>query len=46
MYKVIIGIEMHAEVLTNSKMFSRSKNEYNEIPNINVNPLDIGLPGK
>lgn len=45
MYKTVVGLELHAELNTNSKMFSRSKNEYNEIPNINVTPLDMGLPG-
>ena len=45
MYKTVVGLELHAELNTNSKMFSRSKNEYNEIPNINVTPLDMALPG-
>ena len=45
MYKVIIGLEVHCEVLTNSKNFSGSKNTYTNEPNVNVMPVDIGLPG-
>lgn len=45
MYKVVIGLEVHCEVLTNSKNFSSAKNTYTNIPNINVAPVDLGLPG-
>lgn len=45
MYKTVIGLEVHCEVKTNSKNFSRSKNDYSKIPNINVSPVDLGLPG-
>jgi len=45
MYKVVIGLEVHCEVLTNSKNFSSAKNTYSTIPNVNVAPVDLGLPG-
>ncbi len=45
MYKVIIGLEVHCELLTNSKNFSSAKNSYTNIPNIHVMPVDLGLPG-
>lgn len=45
MYKVVIGLEVHCEVKTNSKNFSRSKNEYCEIPNVNLDTVDLGFPG-
>ena len=45
MYKVVIGLEVHCEVKTNSKNFSRSRNTYSEYPNENIDPVDIGLPG-
>lgn len=45
MYKVVIGLEVHCEVLTNSKNFSSAKNTYSTIPNINVATVDLGLPG-
>ena len=45
MYKVVIGLEVHCEVKTNSKNFSGSTNTYTNIPNINVSTVDLGLPG-
>ncbi len=45
MYKVVIGLEVHCEVKTNSKNFSYAKNTYSEYPNENVDTVDIGLPG-
>ena len=45
-YYVTIGLEMHCEgSLTNSKVFSSAKNEYNKLPNCNVSPVDMGFPG-
>lgn len=45
MYKVVIGLEVHCEVMTKSKNFSSSPNTYSTIPNINVSTVDLGLPG-
>ena len=45
-YYVTIGLEMHCEVSkTKSKVFSSAKNEYTDIPNSNIRPLDMGFPG-
>ena len=44
-YKAVIGLEMHCELKSNSKVFSSAKNSYDEIPNINVQPLDMAFPG-
>ena len=45
-YKAIIGIEMHCEISrTNSKVFSSASNSFNDCPNGNVRPLDMGFPG-
>ena len=45
-YIAKIGLEMHCEMSeTKSKVFSSAKNEYSEIPNSNVRPLDMGFPG-
>lgn len=41
----VIGLEMHCELKSNSKVFSSSPNQYNETPNSNVAPLDMALPG-
>lgn len=45
-YKAMIGLEMHCQIsTTNTKVFSSAKNAYNEIPNINISPLDMAFPG-
>ncbi len=45
MYKVVIGLEVHCELETNSKNFSQAPNTFTETPNINVASVDMGLPG-
>lgn len=45
MYKLVVGLEVHAELKTKSKVFSSSSNSYDIEPNINVSPLDLALPG-
>lgn len=45
-YYVTIGLEMHCEVSeTNSKAFSSGRNNYDELPNCNVSPVDMAFPG-
>ena len=44
-YRVCIGLEMHCELKSNSKVFSPSSNSYNKVANSNVKEIDIGLPG-
>lgn len=44
-YEVTIGLEVHCEVKTNTKMFSPSPNNYNETPNENISEVDMGFPG-
>ena len=44
-YQATIGLEMHCELKSNSKVFSQSRNSYNNIPNDNVAPLDMAFPG-
>ena len=44
-YKAVIGLEMHCELKSNSKVFSSSENSYNDIPNSNVHPVDMAFPG-
>lgn len=40
-----IGIEMHCEMKSMTKVFSSARNTYSEEANIHVNPTDIALPG-
>ncbi len=44
-YKAVIGLEMHCELKSNSKIFSSARNTYNETPNDNVAPVDMAFPG-
>ncbi len=44
-YKVVIGLEVHCELSTNSKNFSHAKNTFSTEPNTCVAPVDLGLPG-
>ena len=43
-YKAVIGLEMHCEMKSNTKVFSSAKNSYSDIANINVNPVDMAFP--
>ncbi|MDD3048747.1 MAG: Asp-tRNA(Asn)/Glu-tRNA(Gln) amidotransferase subunit GatB [Bacilli bacterium] len=40
-----IGIEVHVELKTDSKVFSSSLNRYGEVANTNVTVIDLGYPG-
>ncbi len=44
-YKTTVGIEVHAELKTKTKMFSSAPNEYGTIANSNVTVVDLGYPG-
>ncbi len=44
-YKPTVGIEVHAELKTVTKIFSNSVNGYANIANTNVNVVDLGYPG-
>ena len=44
-YIPTIGLELHCEMNTKSKVFSSALNEYSEIPNQNIAPLDMAFPG-
>jgi len=44
-YKMTIGIEVHAEISTKNKVFSKSINNLSDKPNNNINEVDLGMPG-
>ena len=43
--KPTIGIEVHVELKSMAKVFSLSKNNFNDEANTNVNVIDLGYPG-
>lgn len=44
-YEVVIGLEVHSELITKTKCFCACANEFGSIPNSNTCPVCIGLPG-
>ena len=44
-YEVVIGLEVHAQMLTKSKAYSNDVNEYGAVPNTNVSAITLGHPG-
>jgi len=44
-YEVIIGLEVHVQLNTESKIFSSATNEFGGTPNTHVTPLCFALPG-
>ncbi|MEJ6776011.1 MAG: Asp-tRNA(Asn)/Glu-tRNA(Gln) amidotransferase subunit GatB [Crocinitomicaceae bacterium] len=44
-YQVVIGLEVHAQMLTKSKAYSSDVNEFGSTPNSNVSVVTMGHPG-
>lgn len=44
-FETTIGIEIHTELKTKTKLFSTSKNDFHSLPNINIQPYDLAFPG-
>ena len=44
-YEVIIGLEIHAQLNTQTKLFSSASNAFGNQPNSTVSPVCLGLPG-
>jgi len=41
----VIGLEMHCEMKSTSKVFSKGENTFNDLPNLHVNKIDMAFPG-
>ena len=44
-FEAVIGLEIHVEMKTKSKMFSHSLNSYSKLPNTNTTEYDFAFPG-
>ena len=44
-WEVVIGLEIHAQLATKSKIFSGSSTAFGAEPNSQANAVDLGLPG-
>lgn len=44
-YEVVIGLEVHAQLKTKSKIFAPDKNEFGQEPNSLTSPITLGMPG-
>ncbi|MBU8689959.1 Asp-tRNA(Asn)/Glu-tRNA(Gln) amidotransferase subunit GatB [Priestia megaterium] len=44
-FETIIGLEVHVELKTKSKIFSASPNAFGAAPNANTSVIDLGYPG-
>jgi aspartyl-tRNA(Asn)/glutamyl-tRNA(Gln) amidotransferase subunit B len=44
-WEIVIGMEVHAQILSNSKLFSGASTEFGAEPNSQVSFIDAGFPG-
>ncbi|HNR54111.1 MAG TPA: Asp-tRNA(Asn)/Glu-tRNA(Gln) amidotransferase subunit GatB, partial [Flavobacteriales bacterium] len=44
-YELVVGLEVHAQLITESKAYSSDPNAYGDHPNTNVSVITLGHPG-
>jgi len=44
-YEVVIGLEVHVQLLTQTKIFCACSTRFGDAPNVNTCPVCLGLPG-
>ena len=44
-YELVIGLEVHCQMKTRTKLFCSCPNQFGDTPNTNVCPVCLGLPG-
>ncbi|SNS27233.1 aspartyl/glutamyl-tRNA(Asn/Gln) amidotransferase subunit B [Belliella buryatensis] len=44
-YELVVGLEVHAQLLTKSKMYASDSTEFGNLPNTHISVLTLGHPG-
>ncbi len=44
-WELVVGLEVHVELATATKLFSGAPNHFGDEPNTNIDPVTLGLPG-
>ncbi|HET6467092.1 MAG TPA: Asp-tRNA(Asn)/Glu-tRNA(Gln) amidotransferase GatCAB subunit B, partial [Geminicoccaceae bacterium] len=44
-WEIVVGLEVHAQVISNAKLCSGAAADYGAEPNTQVSPIDAGMPG-
>src|SRR6185295_8874137 len=44
-YEIVVGLEVHAQLLTNSKLFCGDSAAFGGEPNTHISPITLGHPG-
>ena len=44
-WQMVVGLEVHVELATVTKLFSASANRFGDEPNTHIDPVSLGLPG-
>jgi len=44
-WETVVGLEVHVELATETKLFSGAPNRFGDAPNTNITQVCLGLPG-
>ena len=44
-WEIVVGLEIHCQIISKSKIFSGASTEFGDDPNVNVSFVDAGMPG-
>ena len=44
-WEVVMGLEVHLQLATRSKIFSGSSTQFGAPPNVQADAVDLGMPG-
>ena len=44
-WEIVVGLETHVQLKTQSKMFSPAPTAFGAAPNTQAHPIDLALPG-